>query len=285
MNLQDYRPQPDEGLYEKIQHRLRVRRLWRMGGIAAGVALVAAVTLLLTLSGKNSEAAGEDLALAKAEKAPAALQQPQQPAVQADEPEAPAATPAATPQPQKAEPQPAAEPQAPAVAALPLPQVAAPVAEAKEQPLPQAKPEPTKAVTPTKVPEKSEHSEHSEYSDYSEKSESPAATTESAKGVDPSNIPVHIDNLIWAPNVFAPDGDIDDNRRFQMRYSSSVTEFHLYIYNRGGRQVYTSNDPSFSWDGTHNGSRLPQGGYVWIAKFRDTSGRPRQEQGTVTLIR
>ena len=105
-----------------------------------------------------------------------------------------------------------------------------------------------------------------------------------AKG-DPSTGTVHEDDLVWAPNVIVPNGDVDDNRTFKLKYSSEVTQFQIFIYNRGGRLVFNSDDPAFTWDGTSRGTALPQGAYVWVAKFRDSTGHPREEHGTVTIIR
>ena len=48
MDLRDYREMPNEGLFEKIERRVRLRRLVRVGGVAAAAAVVtvAAVWLL-----------------------------------------------------------------------------------------------------------------------------------------------------------------------------------------------------------------------------------------------
>ena len=48
MNWKEYTETPDEGQFEAIQKRLRVRRAWRIGGgvaVLAAVAVVAAVAL------------------------------------------------------------------------------------------------------------------------------------------------------------------------------------------------------------------------------------------------
>ena len=82
-----------------------------------------------------------------------------------------------------------------------------------------------------------------------------------------------------------PAGDVDDNRTFFMRFTSEVTQFHVYIFNRAGHQVFQSSDPSFVWDGTSKGTLLPQGAYVWAMRFRDSSGKLREAHGSVTLIR
>jgi len=46
MDWKDYLEQPDSGLFEKIERRLRRRRLMRRAGVAATVAVVAAVAAL-----------------------------------------------------------------------------------------------------------------------------------------------------------------------------------------------------------------------------------------------
>lgn len=57
MDLKDYREQPDNGLFEKIERRLRHRRLMRRAGVAAGVvAVVAVVAVTLWPAGEANEA-------------------------------------------------------------------------------------------------------------------------------------------------------------------------------------------------------------------------------------
>lgn len=95
----------------------------------------------------------------------------------------------------------------------------------------------------------------------------------------------HYENLLYAPNVIVPSGDDDRNRLFKLTSSSEVSDFHMYIFNRGGRQVFSSTDINRSWDATHDGTPLPQGAYVWVARFRDSSGNLHEEKGTVTVLR
>ena len=90
---------------------------------------------------------------------------------------------------------------------------------------------------------------------------------------------------LWAPNAIVPDGDEDDNRYFKLVSASPITDFTVRIYNRRGIQVYTSNDPNFRWNATHNGSRVPQGAYVWTVKYRDADGNVQQQRGSVVVVR
>ena len=89
----------------------------------------------------------------------------------------------------------------------------------------------------------------------------------------------------FAPNIFTPERP--DNSTFQIYTANEQEFFSVYIYDREGRQVYTSNDLHFKWNGTTNeGLKCPQGVYVYIVTYR----RPGTEdivtqKGTVTLLR
>ena len=91
---------------------------------------------------------------------------------------------------------------------------------------------------------------------------------------------------LWIPNVFIP-GD-ERNGIFSISTNQQLLEFELYLYDRRGRLVYTSDDPQFEWDGTDmQGHPLPQGAYVYVFSYRlassDTYRYP--VKGTVTLLR
>ena len=89
----------------------------------------------------------------------------------------------------------------------------------------------------------------------------------------------------FAPNVFTPERP--DNSTFQIYTANEQENFAVYIYDRMGRQVYTSNDLHFKWDGnTTEGLKCPQGTYVYVITYR----RPGTEdivtqKGSITLLR
>ena len=89
----------------------------------------------------------------------------------------------------------------------------------------------------------------------------------------------------FAPNVFTPERP--DNNTFSIFTANEQENFSVFIYDRMGRQVYTSNDLHFKWNGTTlDGAKCPQGSYAYIVYYR----RPGTEdivtqKGTVTLIR
>lgn len=88
----------------------------------------------------------------------------------------------------------------------------------------------------------------------------------------------------WLPNAFTPNRA--SNNRFSLLTTNQLEYFSIFIYDRNGRLVFTSTDPHFAWDGTHEGQACPQGAYVYTIRYRrpgttDVVGR----QGTITLIR
>ena len=89
----------------------------------------------------------------------------------------------------------------------------------------------------------------------------------------------------YAPNVFTPDRP--DNTVFRIYTRNSMEHFHVHIYDRKGRLMYTSDDLNFEWDGKSlEGTPCSQGTYVFVITYR----RPNTEdivtqKGTVTLLR
>ena len=276
MNLKDYKMQPEEGLYEKIESRLRLRRMVRVGSMGAAV-VVAGVVLWSVRPSATTEPL---VAQATGHPAAAVVEVPH------SAPQSPDAEGAAVVAAPQGAPLPQGEPlQAPVAASAPLPSAAVPTATPLQTPATTevAVAAPRKAEVPTVKPLEKQPvaTQEPEAAEAEPTADAPAAL----KAGDPTAAPVHIDNLVWAPNAIAPNGDVDENRRFKLSYFSAVSDFRIHIYNRGGRLVYTSVDPTFEWDGTSHGTLLPQGAYVWVARFRNSEGRLCQEKGTVTIVR
>ncbi|MBR1766900.1 MAG: gliding motility-associated C-terminal domain-containing protein [Bacteroidales bacterium] len=279
-NLKDYKVQPDEGLFEKIERRVRRRRMARVaGGIGAFCAAAAVGVWVVSAVGPQTDTV-EQKPLAVVQEKPST----EGPVVPTAEvcPMAPvAAEPAFAGEAGEELPRPVAavegrssDEQQPSVAA-----VAVPTPEAEPQNV---------AASPSVAASPVANAEVRPAASEAAEPQHPGTRTDDApsvKGSDPSSRPVHYDNIMWAPNIIVPSGDVDENRTFKVKFTSEVSEFRIVIFNRGGRQVFNSTDPAFEWDGTGNGGEMPQGAYVWVAKFRDSDNRPRQEKGTVVIVR
>ena len=262
MDLKDYREMPDSGLYEKIERRVRLRRMARLGGVvAAATVAVVAVVWLLPSSTAVAESASP-VEVAAVEVASPTLQQE---TVAVNE-EVIGSTEVAPVAPNVKEEYAVAAPVAVMPTTVAAVEPVAPAAPVAVAPI---------AVADEVVLTSVEESQPSQVAD----------TVHPAKvgGTEPEA--VHYDNVLWAPNVVLPMSDVAENRVFKVQSTSAVSDFRLLIYNRGGRQVFVSSDINRGWDATYNGVTVPQGTYVWVARFRDSDGKLRQEKGTVTVVR
>jgi len=65
----------------------------------------------------------------------------------------------------------------------------------------------------------------------------------------------------------------------------NVTEFSVFIFDRWGNQVFFSDNPKFTWDGSRGGQPLPDGVYVIRVEGQGMHGEPFEYHGSITLIR
>lgn len=91
------------------------------------------------------------------------------------------------------------------------------------------------------------------------------------------------ESMMMAPNVFTPNGD-GKNDEFRVAYRS-IGEFHCWVFNRWGHQVFSWTDPAKGWDGKINGKKAPDGAYYYIIEAVGTDGIVYKLKGDINLIR
>lgn len=89
------------------------------------------------------------------------------------------------------------------------------------------------------------------------------------------------------PNAFAPKSDNPIVRRFGLLNKQFVKLNYFRIFDRWGKEVFSTTDLTKQWDGTINGLEAPIGVYVWEvdAECGGEEARRIKENGNVTLIR
>lgn len=88
----------------------------------------------------------------------------------------------------------------------------------------------------------------------------------------------------YRPNVFTPNKTT--NKTFKIICPSAMEKFHIAIFNRQGALVFESDDQHFEWDGTKDGTTLPQGAYPYVITYtRAGSISEYRLKGTVLLLR
>ncbi|MBK9759261.1 MAG: gliding motility-associated C-terminal domain-containing protein [Flavobacteriales bacterium] len=92
---------------------------------------------------------------------------------------------------------------------------------------------------------------------------------------------------IFIPNSFTPDGD-GLNEVFGPITTGNFKSFTFLIFNRWGENIFSSETPGGSWDGTLNGTMVQDGVYVWQLAYRavtDVGVEQKRLTGSVTLLR
>ncbi len=90
---------------------------------------------------------------------------------------------------------------------------------------------------------------------------------------------------IYFPNAFTPNGD--NKNDFFSPYGEGILELELFIYDRWGKEVFTSHSMSDVWDGgSKNGAEnYSEGVYVYRANVTDYKRGKHEFTGSVTLVR
>jgi gliding motility-associated-like protein len=73
--------------------------------------------------------------------------------------------------------------------------------------------------------------------------------------------------IYYAPSAFTPNGD-GKNDVFRLIGLYRNIKLDLYIYNRWGDLIFTTDNLDQGWDGTLKGDPSPVGTYVWIANIQ-----------------
>ncbi|MEQ1585815.1 MAG: gliding motility-associated C-terminal domain-containing protein [Cyclobacteriaceae bacterium] len=87
-----------------------------------------------------------------------------------------------------------------------------------------------------------------------------------------------------SPNAMNPDN------RFVKVFGDAIgpSDFYFQVFNRWGQSVYETlsfaSMASQGWDGRQNGNVLPSGVYPYSIKYKESSGKPIQQTGFITIV-
>ena len=81
-------------------------------------------------------------------------------------------------------------------------------------------------------------------------------------------------STVFFPNAITPNGDgKNEFWRPEGLFLDQLEMYELFIYNRWGELIFTSNNPYDAWNGRKNGSIVPSGGYLYSVAYKE----PRKE--------
>lgn len=108
--------------------------------------------------------------------------------------------------------------------------------------------------------------------------------TDGCYAIDSVIITMNCDD-ITLPNAFVPEGKSEHTAIFSIKNLQFEKLNSFTIYDRWGQMVFTTNDISKGWNGTHEGKDMPMGVYVWEVDAFCNDGYRIRKHGNVTLIR
>ncbi len=87
----------------------------------------------------------------------------------------------------------------------------------------------------------------------------------------------------YIPNSFSPNADgLND---LFLIYGTGLSNVSMFIYDRWGKQIFSSNEQNKGWDGTYNEMDCLTGVYTYKIAYTGLSGKNFEKVGSVTLIR
>lgn len=75
-----------------------------------------------------------------------------------------------------------------------------------------------------------------------------------------------------------------ENRKWKVT-AKSLEQFKCAIFDRYGMSIYTSDDPSEGWDGTHGGRKVKTGVYYYVIEARGSDGRIYKKSGDINVLK
>ncbi len=94
---------------------------------------------------------------------------------------------------------------------------------------------------------------------------------------------------IYVPNAFRPTSgnaiNVGASSTFGILNHNIIQLNYFKIYDRWGKEVFTTTNPSEKWDGYVDTKLAQEGVYVYIIDGFCASGKPVHKQGNVTLLR
>jgi len=88
---------------------------------------------------------------------------------------------------------------------------------------------------------------------------------------------------MFLPTAFTPDGN-GQNDIFKPVFNNLPDSYKILIFDKLGKIVFVSEDPTKGWDGKINGLLPQKGIYMWNIVYQQKNNKPVEKSGQVKLI-
>ncbi|MBO4654331.1 MAG: gliding motility-associated C-terminal domain-containing protein [Bacteroidales bacterium] len=99
-----------------------------------------------------------------------------------------------------------------------------------------------------------------------------------------SNHTAPVQSLFSIPNAFTPNGD-DINDVFKPITSAEITNYQMDIFLLNGQIIFSSRNIDLGWNGEYQGGAMNAGHYIYVIRYKDSTGQEHIDKGQLLLIR
>jgi gliding motility-associated-like protein len=90
---------------------------------------------------------------------------------------------------------------------------------------------------------------------------------------------------LFVPDIFSPNGEGNTENEKLCVYSNCIKKINFGIYNRWGELIFTTDDQTACWDGTHQGTPVMTGVYAYRLFIEQYDGEKIERAGFISLVR
>jgi len=99
------------------------------------------------------------------------------------------------------------------------------------------------------------------------------------------NVSIYLNALVFVPNAFTPNDDGKNDIFLPQVTGVDETDYSLIIFDRWGREIFSSTKTTEGWDGKDKSVEAALGVYTYIIQYKEIKGIRHKLKGIVTLCR
>ena len=92
------------------------------------------------------------------------------------------------------------------------------------------------------------------------------------------------EGAVFVPNAITGSNTDNLNDKFRLYYTGKIEFERIYIYNRWGGLVFTSDKADFVWDGKFNGQYIPDAIYNYVFFYKNAAGTAITKKGSILTM-
>ncbi|MEI6852323.1 MAG: PKD domain-containing protein [Bacteroidota bacterium] len=96
---------------------------------------------------------------------------------------------------------------------------------------------------------------------------------------------IYLNALVFVPNAFTPNEDGKNDIFIPAISGVDESDYSFVIYDRWGKEMFSTHDVAQGWNGKNNGKDVAQGVFTYVIDYTEIKGVGHKIKGLVTLYR